>query len=118
VEAATAIPMFRTARRLSPFDIYGFHNLGELAAACCLNRQWHDAIEAAEESLGLSPQYFYARFLKIGALARSGRLEEARREKEIFHAYHPDFSPERVEWIPFAEKTATAFLVDNFNSAG
>jgi TolB-like protein len=118
VEAATAIPMFRTARRLSPFDIYGFHNLGELAAACCLNRQWRDAIEAAEESLGLSPQYFYARFLKIGALARSGRLEEARREKEIFHAYHPDFSPERVEWIPFAEKTATAFLVDNFNSAG
>ncbi len=116
-EAATAIPMFRTARRLSPFDIYGFHNLGELAAACCFNRQWGEAVEAAEGSLSLSPRYFYARFLKIGALARSNRMEEARREKELFHTYHPDFSLKRVEWIPFVERSAIAFLIDNFNLA-
>jgi tetratricopeptide (TPR) repeat protein len=116
-EAATAIPMFKTARRLSPFDIYGFHNLGELAAAYCLNRQWGKAIEAAEGSLSLSPQYFYARFLKIGALARSNRIEEARRERALFHTYHPDFSLKRVEWIPFVERSATAFLIDNFNLA-
>ncbi|WP_336070585.1 adenylate/guanylate cyclase domain-containing protein [Nitratireductor rhodophyticola] len=116
-DAATAIPMFRTARRLSPFDIYGFHNLGELAAACCFDRRWDDAIAAAEASLDLSPRYFYARFLKIGALARSDRMEEARREKALFHAYHPDFSLERVAWIPFAEKSATAFLIDGFNLA-
>jgi tetratricopeptide (TPR) repeat protein len=109
--------MFKTARRLSPFDIYGFHNLGELAAAYCFNRQWGEAINAAEGSLSLSPQYFYARFLKIGALARSNRIEEARRERELFHTYHPDFSLERVEWIPFVERSATAFLIDNFNLA-
>ena len=59
-----------------------------------------------------------ARLLKIVPPEPTGRLEDARRAKEIFRPYHPDFSPERVEWIPFTEKTATAFLVDNFNSAG
>ncbi len=116
-EARKAIPLFKTARQLSPFDIYGFHNLGELAAACCFEEQWDDAIAAAEASLGLSPRYFYARFLKIGALMRSNRVEEARREKALFHAYHPDFSLDRVAWIPFAEKSATAFLISNFSLA-
>ncbi|MFC5587225.1 adenylate/guanylate cyclase domain-containing protein [Nitratireductor kimnyeongensis] len=116
-EAGRAIPLLETARRLSPFDIYGFHNLGELAAACCFEERWDEAIAAAEASLGLSPRYFYARFLKIGALARCDRVDDARRERAIFNAYHPDFSLERVAWIPFAQKSATAFLIDNFNIA-
>ena len=32
-EAKEAIPFFLDAERLSPFDLYGFHNLGELTAA-------------------------------------------------------------------------------------
>jgi adenylate cyclase len=115
--AGQAIPKFMDAERLSPFDIYAFHNLGELTAAYCFVRDWDSAIATANRSLDLSPGYFYSRFLKIGALAQSGRNAEARRERAIFETRHPDFSRERVEWIPFSEKTANAFLIENFEMA-
>lgn len=116
LEAKEAIPFFLDAERLSPFDIYRFHNLGELTAAYCFVRDWDTAIATADRSLSLSPSYFYARFLKIGALAQRERLDEARRELAIFRTRHPDFSQERVEWIPFVDKSANAFLIENFES--
>jgi adenylate cyclase len=116
-EAEAAIPRFWTAVRLSPFDTYGFHNLGELTAAYCFTSQWDEAIKAADRSLNLSPGYFYSRFLKIGALARSGRFDEARRELGVFKKRHPDFSKEYIEWIPFAEKSAKTLLMENFEIA-
>jgi TolB-like protein/class 3 adenylate cyclase len=112
-----AIPSFLDADRLSPFDIYRFHNLGELAAANCLVHDWSEAIATADRSLNLSPGYFYARFLKIGALSQSGRLDEAREEMAIFQTRHPDFSNEKVEWIPFVEKSANKFLIESFEMA-
>lgn len=116
-EAEAAIPCFLTAARLSPFDTYGFHNFAELAAAYCFTSQWDDAITTANHSLNLSPRYFYARFLKIGSLARSGRTEEARQELRIFKKLHPNFSKERIDWIPFTKKSASAFLMENFENA-
>jgi adenylate cyclase len=116
LEAKEAIPYFLDAERLSPFDIYRFHNLGELTAAYCFVRDWDSAIATADRSLSLSPGYFYARFLKIGALAQGGRLDEARRELAVFRTRHPDFSQERVAWIPFVDKSANAFLIENFES--
>lgn len=116
-QAQESIPFFLDAERLSPFDIYRFHNLGELASAYCFVHDWDSAITTADRSLSLSPGYFYARFLKVGALACSGRSEEAKREMAIFFARHPDFSNERVEWIPFVEKSANAFLIENFELA-
>lgn len=116
-EAETAIPLFRKATRLSPFDIYGFHNLAELAAAFCFTSQWEEAVRTANRSLDLSPGYFYSRFLKVGALARSGRLDEARKELHIFRKRHPDFSREYVDWIPFTQKSANAFLMESFDMA-
>ncbi|WP_246749800.1 hypothetical protein [Mesorhizobium caraganae] len=115
--AASAIPFFLDTERLSPFDLYRFHNLGELTAAYSFVENWPAAIAAADRSLNLSPGYFYARFLKIGALMRSGRPEQARREMAIFATRHPDFSEERVRWIPFTDKTANEFLVANFQLA-
>ncbi|WP_353018191.1 adenylate/guanylate cyclase domain-containing protein [Mesorhizobium sp. M0907] len=109
-----AIPLFLAAERLSPFDIYGFHNLGELTAAYSFAHDWDSAIATADRSLELSPGYFYSRFLKIGALARSGRDAEARAERAIFQTRHPDFSRQQVDWIPFTEKSANAFLIENF----
>ncbi|WP_159586710.1 adenylate/guanylate cyclase domain-containing protein [Chelativorans xinjiangense] len=116
-QAEEAIPLFQAASRLSPFDIYAFHNLGELTAAYCLTSQWDEAIKTADRSLSLSPGYFYARFLKIGALARSRRLDDARRELSIFRTRHPDFTNERIEWIPFADASAKAALISNFELA-
>lgn len=113
-QAKEAIPLFHDAERLSPFDLYGFHNLGELTAAYCFTQNWDRAIETADRSLSLSPGYFYTAFLKIGALARSGRYEQARQELAIFKTRHPDFSNDRVSWIPFVDKKANAFLIENF----
>ncbi|MGX9144521.1 adenylate/guanylate cyclase domain-containing protein [Mesorhizobium sp. 128a] len=115
--AASAIPFFLDTERLSPFDLYRFHNLGELTAAYSFVEDWPAAIAAADRSLNLSPGYFYARFLKIGALMRSGRPEQARREMAIFATRHPDFSEQRVRWIPFTDKAANEFLVANFQLA-
>lgn len=115
--AAAAIPFFVDAERLSPFDLYRFHNLGELTAAYSFVEDWPSAIATADRSLNLSPGYFYARFLKIGALMRSGRPEQARHEMAIFATRHPDFSEQRVRWIPFADKAANEFLIANFEGA-
>jgi adenylate cyclase len=116
-DAAGAIPFFLDTERLSPFDLYRFHNLGELTAAYSFVEDWSSAIASADRSLNLSPGYFYARFLKIGALMRGGRTQEARREMAIFATRHPDFSEQRVRWIPFADKAANEFLVANFELA-
>ncbi len=86
-DAAGAIPFFLDAERLSPFDLYRFHNLGELTAAYSFVEDWQAAIAAADRSLNLSPGYFYARFLKIGALMRSGR--HGRSPTGAGHFRHP-----------------------------
>lgn len=116
-DAKAAIPFLLNAERLSPFDIYRFHNLGELAAAHCFIQDWDTAIAVADRSLSLSPGYFYSRYLKVGALMRCGRTEEGRREFAIFQARHPEFSNQRIEWIPYAEKSANAFIIANFELA-
>ncbi|RUU00479.1 adenylate/guanylate cyclase domain-containing protein, partial [Mesorhizobium sp. USDA-HM6] len=116
-DAAGAIPFFLDTERLSPFDLYRFHNLGELAAAYCFVEDWQSAIAVADRSLNLSPGYFYARFLKIGALMRSGRRDEAERELAIFATRHPDFSEQRIRWIPFVDSAKNSFLIANFDRA-
>ena len=116
-DAADAIPFFLDTERLSPFDLYRFHNLGELAVAYSFVENWPAVIATADRSLNLSPGYFYARYLKIGALMRSGRVDEAKRELAIFTTRHPDFSEQRVRWIPFADKAANEFLIANFEQA-
>ncbi|TIO79176.1 MAG: adenylate/guanylate cyclase domain-containing protein [Mesorhizobium sp.] len=116
-DAAGAIPFFLDTERLSPFDLYRFHNLGELAAAYCFVEDWPAAIAIADRSLNLSPSYFYARFLKIGALMRSGRRDEAKRELAIFATRHPDFSEQRIRWIPFVDAAKNNFLIANFDQA-
>lgn len=117
-DAQASLPFFRDTERLSPYDIYSFHNLGELAAAYSLLGDWPAAIATADRSLDLSPGYFYARFLKIGALVRGGQMEEARGEMAIFEARHPDFTPLRVRWIPFADRAINETLLANFAAAG
>jgi adenylate cyclase len=109
-----ALPYLLEADRLSPFDLYRFHNLGEIAVAHSLLGEWQQAVDAADRSLMLSPGYWYARFLKIGALARLGRLDEARAEVANMRHRYPDFSHSRAEYIPFAEKEANAFLIEGY----
>jgi len=116
-ESDRAIPLFQGADRLSPFDLYRFHNLGELASAQCLVGDWDGAAQTAERSLTLAPSYWYARFLKIGALARTGRCEEARDERAILLAQDAGFVIEKVEWVPFARKALNRQLIDAYLAA-
>jgi tetratricopeptide (TPR) repeat protein len=117
LETRESIHQLREAIRLSPFETYLFHNLGELAAAHTVDRNWRDAIDAADRSLSLAPNYFYASYLKAGALARCGRFEEAKREAGFFHARHPGFERKWIEWIPFRDKSVNEGMIGNFQLA-
>ena len=116
-DAEKAVPLLRNAERLSPFDLYQFHNQGELAAAYTALGKWEKASEVAGKSLALSPGYWYARVLKTGALVRLGRIDEAREQRAILFERYPDFTPERVSWIPFRDRSVTTAIIANFEAA-
>ncbi len=117
LETQAAIQHLKEAIRLSPFEPYLFHNLGELAAAHTVDGNWPAAVEAADRSLSLAPNYFYARFLKVGALVRCGRVGEAQSEARQFRARHADFEDKWVEWIPFVDKAVNEAMIANFRTA-
>jgi class 3 adenylate cyclase/TolB-like protein len=117
LETREAIQQLKEGMRLSPFEAYLFHNLGEVAAAHTIDGNWPAAIEAADRSLSLAPNYFYASYLKAGALARSGRPDEARQEVELFRARHPEFERKWIEWIPFRDKSVNEGMIENFELA-
>jgi adenylate cyclase len=110
-----SIEHFQQAARLSPFDIYQFHNLGELASAQFHCGQLEEAVETASQSLALSPGYFLSRIVKIGALGRLGRLDEADAELQIFRHRSPDFDMKRVEWIPYVDASFNRSLLDTYH---
>jgi adenylate cyclase len=116
-EAEAGIPHFLQAERLSPFDIYRFHNLGELAAAYAFVGKWRESADAAEASLDLSPAYWYSRFIRIGALHRGGRYDEAAKELAAFRVRYPDFTMQRVELVPYVDAALNGFLIANFRAA-
>ena len=110
-----ALPYLLEADRLSPFDIYRFHNLGEIAAAHSLMESWEAAVDAADRSLMLSPAYWYARFLKIGALGRLGR--DASREIAALRHRDAEFALERARLVPFSDKSHNERLIANYLTA-
>lgn len=113
-QAADSIVHFRQAERLSPFDIYQFHNLGELASAYFHTGQWELAVATASRSLALSPGYFLSRLVKIGSLAKLGQHAEAEAELQIFRHRNPDFDLERVERIPYIDPQFSRRLLDAY----
>jgi adenylate cyclase len=117
LETGEAIHQLNEAIRLSPFEGYLFHCLGELAAAYTIKGDWERAIDAADRSLLLAPNYFYASYLRAGALARLGRRQEAREAAALFRARHPEFEPSWVEWIPFVDHAINAGMIENFSLA-
>ncbi|MCV0395268.1 MAG: adenylate/guanylate cyclase domain-containing protein [Rhizobiaceae bacterium] len=113
-ESKKAIAHFLDADRLSPYDLYRFHNYGELSAAYSFERNWPAALDAANRSLQLSPSYWYASVLKAGALVRLKRPAEARQVIMDLHKRDPNFRIERTSWIPFKDKAANAYLIEAY----
>lgn len=104
------------AERLSPFDLYQFHNQGEMASASFALGDFAEAVEQARRSLSLSPAYWYARMLLTGALARLGRKDDAREQRAILLDRYPDFNSARIEWIPFVDRSVNRAMVDAWES--
>jgi adenylate cyclase len=96
-----AVAPLKKSLRLNPHDHYVFYVLGELAAVHYMLGEWEEAIALAEKSLGVRQAYWHARMTKIGALARSGKLQQASEELEILFAKHPNFSTKYIDWLPF-----------------
>ncbi len=112
-----AVGFFKDAERLSPFDIYQFHNLGELASAQFHMGMWEEAIDSADRSIVLSPRYFLSRLVKIGSLASMDRIAEAKTEITILNQRLPEFTLERMEWIPYVDASYNRKLITAFEKA-
>jgi len=103
-EPALAIAPIETALRLSPTDYEGFYFLGELAMAHSMLGDWETAIDYADQSLARRGAYWYAHVLKTNALARAGRLIEARGALDDLLAANPRFTEDFIDWLPFFER--------------
>jgi adenylate cyclase len=99
-----AIAPLKKSLRLNPHDHYVFYVLGELAAVHYMLGEWQEAIALAEKSLEVRQAYWHARMSKIGALARSGKRQQASQELEILFAKHPNFSTKYIDWLPFEDR--------------
>ena len=113
-----AIEPLRTAIRLSPHDLYLFHTAGELGAAYCMLGRWDRGLEWCEKSLRLRPGYWYARVIRIGALARSGEVDKAAQELSELLKRRPDFRTEQLKWLPFVDRNWNDFFIHGLELAG
>jgi adenylate cyclase len=73
-----AIEAFERAKRLSPFDPFGYFNNAGLALAHLAARRFEQAIEWADRTLHTQPRAATAIRAKIIANAHLDRLDEAR----------------------------------------
>jgi adenylate cyclase len=87
-----AIEATERARRLSPFDPYGFFYARSIAAAHLAARRFEQAIEWADRALHEQPRFVAAMRAKVAALAHLGRLDEARAELSRVLAIDPQLT--------------------------
>ncbi|MIL09798.1 adenylate/guanylate cyclase domain-containing protein, partial [Salmonella enterica subsp. enterica] len=79
-----AIERLKRADTLSPYEHYRFHTLGEMTSCYFVLQDWPKALSTGARSLTLAQDYFYPRFLRIGALVLSDQPEAARKEHADF----------------------------------
>ena len=117
-EPELALEHIDTALRLSPNDIHTFHALGERAMALYMTGDHVEAVATATESLRRRPRYVYAHMVRIGALARLGRAEEAEAALARLLEARPDFSLEQVRWLPFTDRHWIGYITKGLDLAG
>ncbi len=99
--------------RLNPYDPFRFVFLGELAVAFHRQGDWTKAIEFAERALHVRPGYWYANAIRIASLARSGRIIKPAENRETV-----EFSIEKLNWLPFLDRSWIDDLKDGLKLAG
>lgn len=105
-----AIAEIALAMRLSPSDFRLFCMEGEIGLANLLLGNFDVALDHAGRSIGLRPGYWLAHVVRINALWRSGRVDEARAALSELRDVRPRFAPDYIDWVPFNDRKWTAFL--------
>jgi TolB-like protein len=116
-EHEAAIDAFRTAIRLSPNDHDMFFIAGELAASLLMTGDYAESLVQADHSIARRRGYWFPYVIKINALVRLERLEEAKHTYGELLSIKSDFTPKFIEWSPFADPKNIAFLEDGLNRA-
>jgi len=114
-EPEKAVDPLLVSIRLNPHDVHSFHTLGELAVAFYMQEEWAKACEFAERSLQARAGYWYAKAIRIAALARSGRLALAR---ELAAGAAGELTSQKIDWLPFVNKKWNDYIIDGLKLAG
>ena len=116
-EPEQAIEVLNFAIRLSPNDHAMFYILGELAMSHLMLGNYAVAIEHADSSIMNRSAYWYSHIVKINALARSSRTDEARNALEDLRMSKTLFDDSHIDWLPFIDSKWNAFLKEGLNLA-
>ena len=113
-----AIEPIERALRLSPVDLYAFHAHGELAHGLFLLGEWGKAISQANHSLRIRPKYWFAQVIRVAAMARGGRVDDATVAFEEFVEQRPDFSMRHLRYINYQDPESFEYLAASLELAG
>ena len=113
-----AIEPIQTALRLSPNDPSLWLMKGALALAHYLREAHEDALACADQALERRPGYWLGHVVRIGSLARLGRLDDASTALAELLGRKSGLAEQDVEWLPFRERKWHQYLVDGLAKAG
>jgi adenylate cyclase len=94
-EAERAIEWGERGLRLSPFDPWAFAAFGSLMLASFQRGRYDDALKAAHKAVQSNPAHSINHVMLAGALAKLGRLEEARSAASKALELQPSFQCKR-----------------------
>ncbi len=114
-EHEAAIVVHERALQLSPNDQDMWFTLGELARANLYCGHFEQALSHAEHALARRPGYWLIHVVRINALVRLGRIEEAGRAHAELLRLKPDFAIDRLDWLDFMNAEMQQFLRDGMN---
>lgn len=113
-----ALEPLQTALRLSPLDTQVFYVLGEMAIAHFMLGDYAEALRHAELSMARRPAYTHAHVMKLNALLRMGRPDEARKARDQLYQVKPGFQLDDMDWQPFADRAWNDELKRGVTEAG
>ncbi len=117
-ESNLALGALNTAISLSPFEMWIFHAESIRACAHYSLGDYDSCIDAAERSMQLRPGYWLAHMMKTVALAKSGRIDEARQSLDRLLKARPDFGIREILWMNYVDKSRTDDFVESLELAG
>ena len=116
---AAAIEAVERARRLSPFDPYGFFYAATIALAHFAARRFEQAIEWADRALHDQPRHVPAMRVKVAALAHLGHLDAAHAELSRLLAIDRELTIAGFrEYLHYAAPEVLELLVTGLRLAG